>query len=128
MVIIMENRYALIKDNVVVNVIVADSEFANEHGYIECPTHTEEGHGVGPGCLYQNGVFSKAPRNLDAEWFVIRETRNYLLLASDINVLPDRWAAMTTEQQTAWSTYRQALRDIPTTFSDPVDVVWPVAP
>jgi len=124
----MTNQYLIIKDGVIANIAVADAEFAAEQGWIQSPLYHSNGDVINMGDLYQNGVFSKAPRNLDAEWFVIRETRNYLLLTSDTNVLPDRWAAMTTEQQTAWSTYRQALRDIPTTFSDPVDVVWPVAP
>ena len=124
----MTDRYAIIKDGVIANIASADSEFATQQGWIECPAYFSNGDVIEIGDLYQNGVFSKAPRNLDAEWFVIRENRNYLLLVSDVNVLPDRWAAMTQEQQTAWSTYRQALRDITTAFSDPADVVWPTQP
>ena len=124
----MTNRHAIIENNLVVNIAEADAEFASEQGWIECPTHTQDGHAIGPGFSYQNGVFSAPPRNLEAEWDYVRSKRNYLLLTSDITVLPDRWAAMTTEQQTAWSTYRQALRDIPTSVGDPVDVVWPDAP
>jgi hypothetical protein len=77
---------------------------------------------------YENGNFIEPARNLTQEWLNIRSNRNVRLLASDVYVLPDRWAVMTTEQQTAWSTYRQALRDTPTAFSDPADVVWPTQP
>jgi hypothetical protein len=124
----MTNRYAIIENGVVANIASADAEFAAQQGWVECPDRIEDGTSISAGFLYENGVFSLPPRNMIAEWNAIKEIRNYALLASDVNVLPDRWAAMTTEQQTAWSTYRQALRDIPTTFSDPADVVWPVAP
>lgn len=58
----------------------------------------------------------------------IRERRDELLRESDASVLPDRWAAMPTETQTAWATYRQALRDLPANTTDPLNPVWPVKP
>lgn len=58
----------------------------------------------------------------------VRKERNRLLAASDIRVLADRWAAMTAEQQTAWATYRQALRDITVTCNDPLTTEWPTPP
>lgn len=58
----------------------------------------------------------------------IRELRNELLRKSDTSVLPDCWAAMPTETQTAWAAYRQALRDLPASTSDPFSPVWPVKP
>ena len=58
----------------------------------------------------------------------IRERRDELLRESDTEVLPDRWAAMLTETQTVWAAYRQALRDLPASTSDPFSPVWPVKP
>ena len=124
----MTNKYAIIENGVVANIALADAEFAAQQGWVECPDRIEDGTSISAGFLYENGVFSVPPRNIEAEWDYVRYMRNSLLSASDINVLPDRWAVMTTEQQTAWSTYRQALRDIPTSVGDPADVVWPVAP
>ena len=43
----------------------------------------------------------------------LRRHRAGLLEESDIAVLPDRWASMTSEKQAEWSAYRQALRDLP---------------
>lgn len=43
----------------------------------------------------------------------LRQKRDRLLADSDVYVLPDRWATMTTEKQTEWSDYRQSLRDLP---------------
>lgn len=57
-----------------------------------------------------------------------RQARDELLVESDTSVLPDRWAAMTVEQQQAWSTYRQALRDITTQATFPQDINWPIKP
>ena len=58
----------------------------------------------------------------------LREHRNSLLQSSDAAVLPDRWATMSVETQTTWSTYRQALRDLPASTSDPLNPIWPVKP
>lgn len=44
-------RYAIIKDGVAVNVVIADAEYAAEQGWIECPD-------AGPGWTYANGVFT----------------------------------------------------------------------
>lgn len=114
--------YAVIQDNKVINVAVADPEFAAEQGWVLL----EDGFGIG--CQYIDGVFLPPPRDIEAEWEQVRTKRNQLLTESDVYVLPDRWAAMTLEQQQAWTDYRQALRDIPQTFSDPSDVVWPTKP
>jgi len=46
----MSNRYAIIENGLVVNVVVADVEFAAEQGWVECPD-------AGPGWTYAGGVF-----------------------------------------------------------------------
>lgn len=58
----------------------------------------------------------------------LRVRRDELLRQSDTFVLPDRWAAMSTEKQTAWAVYRQALRDLPANTADPLNPVWPIQP
>jgi lipopolysaccharide biosynthesis protein len=58
----------------------------------------------------------------------LRAERNQRLLASDVDVLPDRWAAMNDDTKTAWSNYRQALRDLPVNTADPTNVTWPTKP
>ena len=58
----------------------------------------------------------------------LRRHRDELLRESDVSVLPDRWATMPTETQTAWSVYRQALRDLPATTVDALNPVWPTKP
>jgi len=47
----MTNRYAIIKNGVAVNVVVADAEIAAANGWIACPD-------AGPGWTYANGVFT----------------------------------------------------------------------
>jgi hypothetical protein len=60
----------------------------------------------------------------------IRQRRNRRLADSDWTQLPD--TALTPEQRTAWSTYRQALRDIteslPTQLEPNHQVTWPSPP
>jgi hypothetical protein len=56
----------------------------------------------------------------------VLQQRNDLLYASDWTQIPNN--PLTPEQQTAWATYRQELRDIPEQSGYPYNVIWPVAP
>ena len=56
-------------------------------------------------------------------WIAIREKRDQLIAASDWTMIPGA-----TVDQAQWSAYRQILRDLPQTYSNPEDVVWPTAP
>ena len=66
--------------------------------------------------------------NADEALPKLRRQRDEFLRESDTEVLPDRWAAMPSETQTAWATYRQALRDLPATTTDVFNPVWPTRP
>ncbi len=58
-------------------------------------------------------------------WVKVRKQRNQLLKDSDYTMLKD-YPITVFEQE--WTTYRQALRDIPQTFSNPDDVTYPDKP
>jgi uncharacterized small protein (DUF1192 family) len=96
------------------------------------------------------GVFSQAETTLNAEKARIqaeldakeaardyaeelRLLRNQRLFLSDWSQLADN--SLTTAQKTAWTTYRQELRDLPETVTDPKPLVqdpnhkdWPTPP
>jgi len=57
-----------------------------------------------------------------------RLDRDLKLADSDKYALVDRWAAMSTAQQTAWAAYRQALRDVPEQPNFPSNIQWPNKP
>lgn len=57
----------------------------------------------------------------------VRSQRDMLLKDVD-NINSVRWNSMTTEQQTAWINYRQALLDIPQQEEFPHIVTWPTKP
>ena len=59
-------------------------------------------------------------------WDTIRAQRNQLLAQSDWTQLAD--APLTQEQKNAWAVYRQVLRDVPSSFATPEEVVWPTTP
>lgn len=115
-------KYADIKDGVVVNICVSDEQVAQERGWIAF-----EGM-VGAGWRYDGKTFSAPPRDIEGEWALIRAQRDRLLTESDVYVLPDRWISLPSEKQTEWAAYRQALRDIPSVFTDPINVVFPTKP
>jgi hypothetical protein len=116
-------RYAIIEGGKIVNIAVATPDFAAEKGWIECPS------GVDIGWSF-DGTGTPVASSVNQEELAggVRAQRDNLLAESDLMVLPDRWAAMTTEQQEAWATYRQALRDIPQQGGFPTTVTWPVKP
>jgi hypothetical protein len=59
----------------------------------------------------------------------VRDQRGQLLGQMDAVISnPLRWASMTSEQQAAWTTYRQALLDVPQQAGFPDNINWPVAP
>ncbi len=62
----------------------------------------------------------------DRAWANVRGKRDDLLRDSDWTAVTD--TALSEADQTDWEDYRQALRDIPQTYDDAGDVVWPDAP
>jgi hypothetical protein len=58
-------------------------------------------------------------------WEQIRAKRDALLKDSDWSIISD---ATPKPSKEAWLVYRQALRDLPTTFKTPEEVVWPNKP
>ena len=60
---------------------------------------------------------------LAIKWEDIRSRRDNLMAESDWRSMPD-----SPTMSSAWKTYRQALRDLPASESDPDDITWPDAP
>lgn len=56
----------------------------------------------------------------------LRKERDRRLAASDFSQFPDY--PINEDQRAAWAAYRQALRDLPTTITNPADISWPVPP
>ena len=80
------------------------------------------------GVYYQNWIQTNASESeidyrLENQWFIIRETRNELLVECDWTQLAD----VSTETKAIWSEYRQSLRDI-TSQANPFSITWPVKP
>ena len=59
-------------------------------------------------------------------WKIIRAERGKLLRESDYLILAD--APVDETQKQEWTTYRQALRDIPQDYDSPDEVVYPDKP
>lgn len=61
-------------------------------------------------------------------WDNVRKARNAILLQCDWTQLADVQASMTESERTAWSVFRQQLRDLTTTYENAEDVVFPQPP
>lgn len=73
--------------------------------------------------ILDKGKLVLVDRPIIITWENIRDKRNGLLDASDYTQVPDFPG-----DRSAWAAYRQLLRDIPQTFTNPKDVVWPEKP
>lgn len=120
-----------------------NKHFVDSNGnYYECtdPIETPEGHKVitekpsafhdwdDTGEVWVDNSPTQAELN-DALIVSVRAERNALLLEVDAYVSnPLRWAALDTDTQSTWVTYRQALLDVPQQEGFPSEVTWPVAP
>lgn len=60
---------------------------------------------------------------VDRQWVSLRKQRDLRLAESDWTQVADAPV-----DQAAWSTYRQALRDLPSNTVDPFNPVWPTKP
>jgi len=60
---------------------------------------------------------------VDRQWEALRSERNNRLSVTDWTQVADAPV-----NQSAWATYRQALRDLPANTTDPFNPVWPVKP
>lgn len=113
-----------IENGVVANIIeVNDLNFCE--GLIAA---TDSDLYVSVGDKYENGVFISSQPQLSQEEIEnnLRNYRNKLLSTCDWTMLPD--ANLTAEAKSAWETYRQSLRDLPTTDGWPENIIWPVSP
>ena len=67
------------------------------------------------------------PQKVEAKtaqaWTALRAQRNSLLAACDWTQLPD--SALSQDKKAAWGAYRQALRNLTDTVTDPTQVDWP---
>lgn len=125
--IMATDKFYIINGNVVSNLIVCTEEYAAQNKLIRHPVITEFGV-ASINWTYADGKFLPPPRDILGEWASVRERRNALLAASDVLVLPDRWSSFTPSQQETIARYRQTLRDIPQSFVDPKEVVFPDMP
>jgi len=75
----MTKKYGFIVDGVVNDVIVADEDFATEHGLIEVPDYVN-GEACGRGWLYSGGTFTK-PAEINVPVAAVAEPTKEELLA-----------------------------------------------
>lgn len=73
--------------------------------------------------MTQDELKEKEDKLISDKWNSIRNKRNRLLIKCDWTQLLD-----SSVDKTSWANYRQELRDIPQTYTDPDDVIWPIAP
>lgn len=68
-------------------------------------------------------LVKRVQTEIESAWNTVKARRNKLLTETDWTQLLD--SPLTDEQKEAYKTYRQALRDIPSTFKSPFEVKWP---
>lgn len=109
------SKIAIIENGVVANVIMGDEEFASTLG--DNAIYIGEQPYIGIGCTYSNGQFSTTEPSVEE---IALHNRNLKLIETDFIVpLTDF------PRYSEWITYRQELRDWPTTENFPNTVPQP---
>lgn len=107
-------KFAIIENGKVSNIAVADAPLADNWIASEIAKIGDE---------YVNGQFTTPPPDTELAAQAVRAQRNALLTASDWTQVADAPV-----DQSAWATYRQQLRDIPSQSGFPLNVTWPEKP
>lgn len=120
--------YALIQSNVVSYLSTATFAVHSSLVWIQL-TPTQVGQ-VNPGDTYKSATqsFSAPVLSILKQWIAVRQMAKELLEASDWTQVADEKSSMSTTDVQAWQSYRSSLRTIASSFTSPVDVVWPTAP
>jgi hypothetical protein len=85
-------------------------------------------HRVTAGRLAPKTADERAAAATAAAWADLRRQRDARLAQTVDTISPPRWTALTPAAQAAWTTYRQALLDLPANTTDPTAPVWPLEP
>lgn len=75
---------------------------------------------------YMNQSVESVEHKVSAQWGVIRYKREQLIEDTDWTQMTD--SPLTTDKKTEFATYRQALRDLPSSTDNPNNIVWPEKP
>ena len=126
----METTYKVCILNASTNVVEAMYEVADvnnvpsfliKEGQVLATDHTGELGDTWNGSSYDNSHRIRAVTD-EERWEQVREIRNQLLAETD-------WTANSDVTMTdAMRTYRQELRDVPSSQSDPLNITWPTKP
>ena len=120
----MAKKYAEIKDGIVVNISLSESNIASERGLILATDNAEIG-GTYNGKTFARKVITDNRTDAEKETDE-RSERDALLSQSDWTVMPD--SPLSDSKKTEWKTYRQALRDVPAQSGFPNNITWPTEP
>jgi hypothetical protein len=110
-------RYAVLQGNVVANIAVADEPLAGN--WIDAQN-------ANIGDVWDGEKFATptpTEEDVKEQWAAIRAERDAKLTSCDWTQIADAPV-----DAAAWAAYRQALRDVPNTQTDPFNIVWPTPP
>lgn len=104
----MVKKFAVINDNFVENVVLAEDEYASTQGWIECPDD------VCPGYIYQEGNFLAPPPVVIVPKSVSpRQIRLLLLQQNLLESVETLIAQQSADVQIAWQYATEYYRDDP---------------
>lgn len=111
-------NYAIIENDVVVNIVVANEPLAE---------NWVESNSAKIGDKFVNGKFEGTKPSLNDLIQNARMQRNFLLTKIDL-INPIRWESFTEEQKNTLRNYRQDLLDVPQQKDFPNNIIWPILP
>jgi len=99
--------------------VKGDFEPIENSPYYQFPYTIEE--------LTEEEIAINREKKRQLDWIPFREQRDQLLRDSDWTQIGD-YSLVSEEEKVLWAAYREELRDLPESYPDPADIVWPSKP
>jgi len=99
--------------------VKGDFEPIENSPYYQFPYTIEE--------LTEEEIAINREKKRQLDWIPFREQRDQLLRESDWTQIGD-YSLISSEEKALWAAYRQELRDLPETYPNSADIVWPNKP
>jgi len=99
--------------------VKGDFEPVENSPYYQFPYTIEE--------LTEEEIAINREKKRQLDWIPFREQRDQLLRESDWTQIGD-YSLISSEEKALWAEYREELRDLPETYPDSDDIVWPSKP
>lgn len=124
-IVIYNAETGMIRQSMMISEELISINLQDGEAYIEGTAGPNETHVVN-GEIVDGYADQREQDTIDQAWIDFRQYRNILLSECDWTQAAD--SPLTDAKKAEWATYRQQLRDLPSSTTDPDNPTWPTPP